>query len=173
MGKYTYLDTDNWQWLRAGAQDVADIVRLADTNYSEEITKIFTKNPTRLTYHLQQAILEQQYLPDRQLVSVARHRVTDQLLAWSWVERGKYTVYADEEMAVAEFLHTDLGLTLRTRMRLTAQALEQWIAWAEICQIPVLVSTSIRDDQSGFMRLHDQFGFVRRGSFAYRKIGTV
>jgi hypothetical protein len=72
-------------------------------------------------------------------------------------------------MAVAEFAHVDLELPLRTRMTLTAQTLEIWIAWCELNNIPVLCSTTIRQDQTGFMRLHDQFGFLRRGSFAYRK----
>ena len=74
-------------------------------------------------------------------------------------------------MAVGEFIHLDLNLTVRRRITLVAQVLEQWISWAEINQIPVLCSTSIREEQEAFMRLHDQYGFQRTGSFAYRRIG--
>ena len=171
MGKYTHSIADSWSWSLAMPQDVPDIVRLVDTNYSQEIEDvIFTKNPTRLHYHLHRAIVDQVYGLNTQNISIARDRNSQKLLAWAWIERGKYTVYSDEEMAVAEFAHVDLELPLRTRMTLTAQTLEIWISWCEINQIPVLCSTTIREDQKGFMRLHDQFGFVRRGSFAYRKI---
>ena len=171
MGKYTHSIADSWSWSLAMPQDVPDIVRLVDTNYSQEIEDvIFTKNPTRLHYHLHRAIVDQVYGLNTQNISIARDKDSQKLLAWAWIERGKYTVYSDEEMAVAEFAHVDLELPLRTRMTLTAQTLEIWISWCEINQIPVLCSTTIREDQKGFMRLHDQFGFLRRGSFAYRKI---
>jgi hypothetical protein len=171
MGKYTHTKNDSWSWTLATPQDVPDIVKLVDTNYSQEIEDIiFTKNPTRLHYHLHKAIVDQVYGLSIQNISIARDKDSQKLLAWAWIERGKYTVYSDEEMAVAEFSHVDLELPLRTRMTLVAQTLEIWISWCELNNIPVLCSTSIREDQAGFMRLHDQFGFVRRGSFAYRKI---
>ena len=174
MGKYTHTKQDAWQWLQATPQDVPDIVKLVDTNYSQEIEDvIFTKNPTRLHYHLHRAILNQQYGLNTQNISIARDKKTQKLLAWAWIERGKYTVYSDEEMAVAEFAHVDLTLSVRTRMTLIAQTLEIWICWCELHGIPVLCSTSIRDNQQGFMRLHEQFGFVVRGSFAYRKVDHV
>lgn len=171
MGNYTHTTTDAWAWTQAKPQDVPDIVQLVDTNYSQEIEGvIFKKNPTRLHYHLHKAIIDQLYGLTTQNISIARDKETQKLLAWAWVERGKFTVYSDDEMAVAEFVHVDLALPLRTKITLIAQTLEIWIAWCELNKIPVLCSTSIREDQSGFMKLHDQFGFMRRGSFAYRKI---
>jgi hypothetical protein len=172
MAKYTHTKDDTWAWDRATAYDVPNIVKLVDTNYSQEIDSvIFKKNPTRLSYHLHRTVLDMSYGVNTDLINVARDKATKELIAWSWIGRGKYTVYADEEMATAEFAHTDLTLPLRTKVTLIAQILEQWICWCEINHIPVLCSTTIREDQTGFMRLHDQFGFVRRGSFAYRRIG--
>jgi hypothetical protein len=51
-----------------------------------------------------------------------------------------------------------------------AQILQQWHMWCITGGIPVLVSTSIREDQAGFMHLHQTAGFVIRGSFAYLKV---
>jgi hypothetical protein len=171
MGNYTYTKNDPWIWTRATAMDVPKIVQLVDQNYSQEIDSvIFKKNPTRLSYHLHKSILDISYGINNELINIATDPDTKKLLAWGWVTRGKYTVYADEEMAVAEFAHVDLSLSIRTKIKLIAQILEQWRSWCEINSIPVLCSTSIREDQAGFMRLHDQYGFVRRGSFAYLKI---
>lgn len=169
MGKYTHSTADSWSWSRAIHTDVEDILNLVDQNYSEEILGVFTPNRTRMGYHLHTTILAQSYNLNQDNISIARDSITNKLLAWSWITRGKFQVYADEEMAVAEFAHVALELPLRTRMTLTAQTIEIWIAWCELNNIPVLCSTTIREDQTGFMRLHDQFGFKRRGSFAYRR----
>jgi len=37
----------------------------------------------------------------------------------------------------------------------------------------VLISSTIRADQAGFLRLHEQAGFTIRGSIAYRKTQNV
>lgn len=166
----THQPTDAWIWRRAEHIDIPAIIALMRSNYGSEVDDIFTINETRMSYHLHQAILEQTYLANSQLVSVAVKPESQQIMAFGWLQRGKYLPYANEEMAVAEIAHTDLSLPVRTRMRLIAQLLEQWIVWAEMNAIPVLCSTSIRSDQTGFMRLHDLYDFKRKGSFAYRKI---
>lgn len=170
MSKYTYSQNDAWTWRPAIHTDVEAILDLVDQNYSQEIQGIFTPNRTRMAYHLHDAILDQSYRLNKGNLTVAEDKATKQIIAWAWIVRGRYQVYADEEMAVAEFAHVDLALSARTKLTLVAQMLEQWIAWAHLHNIPVLSSTSIREDQAGFMRLHDQFGFTRRGSFAYKRI---
>jgi hypothetical protein len=136
-------------------------------DYECEIAGFFTPNQTRMTYHLHKAIISMAYGLNEELLSVAK--IGNRLVAWSWITRGKYQAYANEEMAVGEFIHVDLSLSPRKRVMLVAQVLEQWISWAELNKIPVLSSTSIRQDQTAFMKLHDQYGFKRNGSFAYRK----
>lgn len=170
MSKFTHTKDDPWTWTKAIHTDVENIVSLVDDNYSVEIDDIYTKSRTRLTFHLHKAILEMSYGINNQNISVAKDKLTKKVIAWAWIERGKFQVYANEESAVAEFAHVALDLPSRTKVTLIAQILEQWICWCEVNRIPVLCSTSIREDQTGFMKLHDQFGFKRRGSFAYRKI---
>jgi hypothetical protein len=170
MDKFTHSKTDSWVWQRARPQDVPAMVNLTDQYYGDEVDHvIFKKNPTRFHYHLHRAILDQVYGVNQQLLNVA---VKDsRIIAWSWIERGKYTPYADEEFATAEFVHIDLNLPARDRVRLTYQIIEQWQGWCRLHEIPVLCSTTIRNDQEGFMRIHERMGFVRRGSFAYKRIG--
>lgn len=167
--KLSYKSTDAWTWSRATPADVESMVALANTLYAVEITNFMTKNPTRYAYNLHRAILDQTFNPDQCLLSVAKN-LNNELLAYGWLERGKYTPYANEEMAVAEILHIDLALPIRTRLRLIGQMFDQWIIWCEVNKIPVLCSTSIRSSQEAFMRLHEAYGFVCNGSFAYRSI---
>lgn len=168
--KLQHSSNDDWNWVKAGHQDVEEIIQMAEQQYGPDVQKVLTTSPTRMAYHLHRAILDQTYIPHQELISVARHKFSNKLLAWAWITRGKFMPYADEEVAVAEFSHTDLALPLRTRMRLVGQTFDQWILWCELHQIPVLCSTSIRDDQKGFMKLHENYGFLIQGSFAYRRI---
>lgn len=165
-----YSDTDPWTWTRAAATDVEDIVRMAQDHYQLEIESVLTPSPETLTYNLHKTVVEQIFQPHQVMLSVARDKIDNHLMAWAWLERGSYTPYSPEEMATAEFLHTDLTASARTKTRLVGQALESWILWCELNKIPVLVSTSIRDSYAGFMRIHDAYGFQTKGSYAYRKI---
>lgn len=161
---------DDWTWSKAGHHDVEDIVQMADTLFGADVNSILETSPTRMSYHLHRGILDQTYIPHQELISVARHKLSNKLMAWAWITRGKFMPYADEEVAVAEFAHTDLSLPLRTRFKLVGQTFDQWILWCELNNIPVLCSTSIRSDQKGFMKLHEIYGFKTQGSFAWRKI---
>jgi len=170
MDKYNISPDDAWTWSRAGHEDVEGILDLVAQNYQDEINGVLVPNRPRMAYHLHRAILQQIFEEYQVLVTVAKDKTTNAIIAWAWLERGKYTVYASEEMATAEFAHVELTLSLRKKVKLVAQILEQWIEWCRVLKIPVLTSSSIRDDQTAFMRLHEQFGFLVRGSIAYKKI---
>jgi len=170
MDKYKISPNDTWTWSKAGHLDVEDILDLVAANYELELDAILVPNRPRMAYHLHKSILQQIFEQHQVLITQARDKTTNKLLAWAWLERGKYTVYAVEELATAEFIHVDLTATARQRITLIAQVLEQWIEWCKVWHIPVLTSSSIRDDQRAFMRLHEQFGFLVRGSIAYKRI---
>ena len=171
LEKLQHTDKDPWTWDRAIHTDIPGIVNLSDAIDSLEIDSILTKNPTKLTLELHHAVLDQSNGLSKQNVNLARNRETKRLMAWSWIQRGKHMPWANEEMAVAEMFSLDQSLPTLTKMRLTAQAIQFWILWAEVNDIPVLLSTSIRPHQQAFMRLHEEFGFEVRGSFAYKRIG--
>lgn len=156
-------------WNRAIHTDVEDIMDMMQNFYRPEIDGVFSPSRTRMGYHLHRAILDQSYGINEHCLGVARNPA-GKLVAWHWVTRGKFLPYANEEMAVGEFIHVDLELPAKQRMRLCIESLEQWIGWCLLHSIPVLSSTSIREDQAGFMRLHDRLGFKRHGSFAYKRI---
>lgn len=171
--RYLPSEKDTWHWRLAEPRDVIAITLMADQIYSDEIADIFTKQPQRMAHHVHMAITDQTYDLGRQQLIVAIDKKTNALLAYAWLERGGYTPYALEEMATAEFAHIDLSLPTTSRVRIMAQILQQWILWCQVYSIPVLVSTTIRADQSGFIRLHEAMGFKIRGSFAYKRIGEI
>lgn len=163
---------DAWIWRRAETKDVEAMVDLCSRHYSAEINEYFVYNPTRYAYHLYKSCLQQTFYPSQEYISVAEHKQSAAILAYTWCQRGKFTPYADCEMAVGEMLHVDLDQSVRTRLRLIGQTFDQWIIWCELHGIPVLCSTSIRSKQDTFMRLHDVYGFDCHGSFAYLRVAN-
>jgi hypothetical protein len=81
-------------------------------------------------------------------------------------------MYAAEEAAAASFAHMDMRLPLRTRITLMAQILQQWHLWCQVWSIPILISSTIREDQQGFINLHRAAGFAVRGSMAFQRISA-
>ena len=161
---------DTWTWRQARIGDVTDIVAMAETNFQSEMEKILTPDPALFARNIAIAIITQMHSLTQEQVLVARDQVTDTLVAWSWISRGSYTTYSRDEMAEARFVHCDLQLPIRTRITLTAQVLHQWYLWCMTGGVPVLVSSTIRADQSAFMRLHERAGFTVRGSMAYIRV---
>lgn len=168
--KYKWTEEDNWQWLYAEHSNIPDIVNMAQTQFQMEIDQIFKPQPEYYAYNLDLAITHQRHNKSREQLLVATNRETNKLMAYGWIGRGTFTTYAYEEVAEAKFAHCDLALPVRTRIRLIAQLIQEWIIWCEWNNIPVLVSTSIRDNQKGFMRLHEELGFKVKGSMAYYKV---
>ena len=168
MNKYSYSHTDPWIWERARHLDIPDIIALMRQNYEQEVDGIFTPNETIMSYNLSHAIIDTIYDARKDLISVARSG--GKLVCWSWLGLGNYMRYSNEEIAGAEFIHVDLTLSPRQRLRLIAQTLEMWEQYCILNKIPVLSSSSIRNDHVAFMRLHEKMGFTVHGTTSYKRI---
>ena len=168
--KFLPRATDTWIWRLADFADVDNIVALAEQFYQPEIESILTPTPELLAFNLRKGILNQTYDLSQEQIIVAVDKTTAQLTAWAWCQRGIYMPYAPEEVAEAAFAHVRLDMSTRLRVTITAQIIQQWILWCHLWRIPVLVSSSIRQEQTAFMRLHEQFGFSTAGSLAYKRI---
>jgi hypothetical protein len=169
LQRYLPSGRDTWTWRLAQPEHVIPIVALADTQYGTEVNQIFTTDPRRMAQHVHMSITQQTYDHSREQIIVAENQ-SGHVVAWAWIGRGIYMPYAPEECAEGKFIHMDLNLPVTARLRITAQALIQWHIWCQIQGIPVLISSTIRQDQAGFLRLHEQAGFTIRGSIAYMKM---
>ena len=170
LERYLPSERDTWTWRIARLADVPDIVRLAQDHFQLEMEQIIRPDPALFARNIGIGIITQMHSLTQEQVLVARDRVTDTLVAWSWISRGSYTTYSRDEMAEARFVHCDLTLPVRSRLTLSAQVLQQWYLWCMTAGVGVLVSSSIRSDQTAFMRLHEAAGFSVRGSTAYIRI---
>jgi hypothetical protein len=163
-------ESDAWEWELASNKDIPEIVLMAEGMFQNEVEHIFTPDRMYLAYSLEIALTTQKYNKSQTLLTVARNKESNKLMAWAWLGRNGFTTYSRDEMAEAKFIHCDLTLSTRQRITIVAQAIQMWEGWCHLHKIPVLVSTTVRAEQKAFLKLHEQLGFTLRGSIAYKRI---
>jgi len=168
--KYQPQPDDAWQWDYAQYPDVEDMYTMAKQHFEREMDSLLTINDASYRYALDIATSHQRHNLALEQILVCRDKTTNQLLAYSWISRGHRAPYSLDEMAEGKMAHTDLTLPSRQRIHILVQMISYWEIWARSLGIPVLVSTSIREEQATFLRLHERLGFTVRGGIAYKRL---
>lgn len=168
---YTHRASDRWRWRPTTGADAQDITDLALVCFGGETDKVFNNDPIEYSRNVTLATVNQFYNPLTELVSVAYDG--DMLLAYTWVIRGQYAPWSKEEMAVVRIAHCRLDLSQRERITLLAQMIMMWEVWARACKIKIIFSSTIRESQDPFMRLHERAGYAVRGSCAYKRLNSI
>lgn len=168
---YGHRATDRWRWRQSTGADTQDIVDLALVCFGGETDKFFRNDPLEYGRNIMLATVNQFYNPVSELLSVAYDG--DMLLAYTWVIRGQYAPWSKEEMATVRIAHVRQDLSQRERITLLAQMLQMWEVWARAGKVNIIFSSTIRESQDPFMRLHERAGYHVRGSCAYKRLNTI
>jgi hypothetical protein len=156
-------------WRPATGQDVTAIVALAEANFQTEIDTIFTPEPITYSRNITLAIINQFYKPTTELFSVAVEP-TGNLLAYTWAKTNDYAPWSDDKMVGVRMAHLDLGLSSRDRIQLLKDMIQLWEGFALLSESPIICSTTMRNDQTAFLKLHQRAGYDVRGSYAYKRL---
>jgi hypothetical protein len=161
------------EWTLADPRyDCKDIVYLADSLYGSETDGILTRSPATMLRHATISATVQLFDKSKEFLAVCRsHDDPDypdgKLLGFCWFDRGGYTTYSTEEISNSKFHFVDLTLPPRLRIRLINEMIDQHILWAGNNGIPVVCSTSIRENHKAFVKIHEKRGFTVNGSYAW------
>jgi len=168
LEKYRPTERDTWTWRLATLNDIDQIVQISEQIFKDEVIGITNFDTNLFVKNISISIVKQTFnFLDEQII-VAKEN--NKVIAWSWLVRGLYTTYSKDEIADGRFSHVDINLPIRKKITLLAQIIQQWVLWATVCGIPMIHSDTMRKEQRAFLRLHEQAGFVIRGSFAYLRI---
>jgi len=161
----------NYTWRPANGDDMNKIVAMAEQHFQTEIDTIFKPEPIVYSRHITFAIVNQYYNPRAELLSVA---VNDSgtMIAYTWAKSQEYAAWSDNEMVSVRMAHVSLDLSARLRIRLIQDMINLWESWAKIINVPIICSTTMRNDQGAFLKLHAKNGYDVRGSYAYKKLST-
>lgn len=163
---------DPWSWLPAAGTDITDMVSLTQRDFECEADTIFRTDPLVMSRNLTQAVVRQFYNPSTEMVWLARHDDTAAVVGYVWAERGQRAAWSDDEMVAVKIVHVDLSLSVRQRVTLCDQMIFLWENWARSIGVPIVCSTTMRGDQTGFLRLHQRRGYDVRGSIAYKRFSS-
>lgn len=172
LNRYAHTVEDPWRWRPATGPDTEAIVAMAQSHFGLETDQIFENDPIEYSRNVLIATVNQFYNPKRELISVAVHTDTQQILAYTWAERGQRAPWSSEELVAVKIAHVNLKLSNRARIHLLAQMIRMWEVWARACDVKIICSVSVRGEQRGFMHLHELAGYSVRGSVAYKRLST-
>lgn len=162
----------NYTWRPATGLDVSQIVQMAVDHYQTEIDTIFKPDPVAYSRNITFAVVNQFYCPTTELLSVATDS-TNNIVAYTWAKTGERSPWSDDEMVIVKMAHLSLNLSPRERVVLVKDMLRLWEAFATLANVSIICSTTMRRDQSTFLKLHERHGYDVRGSYAYKKISAV
>lgn len=168
--RYAHTEADPWRWRPAAGPDTEAITAMALSHFGLETDHIFVNDPIEYSRNVLIATVNQFYNPKKELISVAVHEESQQIIAYTWAMRGQYAPWSTEEMVAVRIAHVNLRLSQRGRIHLLAQMIRMWEVWARACDLKIICSTTMRGDQTAFMHLHDRAGYSVRGSIAYKRL---
>ena len=170
---FTIKDTDTYTWAPAVGTDVADIIELSNTHFTDESAGMLKVDLHRGAKLITESIVNQLYYPNSEFVIVARHKETNKLGAWAWSKRNCLMEYSSEETTELRMIHIDKTLPTRDKVALVGQAVSIWHMWAQMNKIPVMVSATLRSEQKAFLRILEALGFTLNGSYAFLRTQIV
>jgi hypothetical protein len=144
------------------------MVNMAVEHFQQEIDDLFMPEPVAYSRNLTIAVVNAFYMPDTELILVARDH-SYRMLAYTWVRR-ESAPWSDDPMALVRMAHVDLSVPPRDRVRLVKEMLEQWDSWAQSAGLKIICSTTMRRGQRAFLKIHEAHGYDVRGSYAYKKV---
>ena len=158
-----------YNWRPATGNDVAAIVNMAQTHFQQEIDLIYTPDPVAYSRNITLAVVNQFYLPTTELLSVA-YSDSGQLLAYTWARANERAAWSDDRMIVIRMAHLALDLSPRIRVGLINDMMTLWENFAVFADTPIICSTTMRNDQQTFLKMHKRNGYDVRGSYAYKRL---
>jgi hypothetical protein len=66
--------------------------------------------------------------------------------------------------------HVDPTMSSRSRITLLKDMLDIWERFAQMTNTPIIASSTIREEQQAFLKLHEQRGYIIKGSTAYLRV---
>ena len=155
--------------MNSNGSHINSIVKLAESHFQNEIDEFFKPEPITYSRNISHAIINQFYLPHTELVSVATNN--DNLLAYTWLNL-EVAPWSDDKIAYVKMAHVDLTLPIRLRIQLVTDMFTIWENFAKLANVSIICSTTMRKDQSAFLKLHEKHGYDIRGSYAYKKLSA-
>lgn len=158
----------HYTWTKCSTADSADLMALS-LMVEFEVNKIFNFNPNVLAHNIVLGLVNQFYTGTSDLICGVRD-ADNKLLAYTWAKTGETTMWSTERVMSIRMAHVDPSLSSRTRIKLLEDMLEIWERFAQLTNTPIIASSTLRNEQQAFLKLHQRRGYIIKGSTAYLRV---
>jgi hypothetical protein len=158
----------NYNWKKCSTADSGDLMALS-LLVEFEVNKIFNFNPNVLAHNIVLGLVNQFYTGTSDLIIGARNDA-GKLMAYTWCKTGESTMWSTEHVMSIRMAHVDPALSHRTRIKLLKDMMEIWENFALITNTPIIASSTLRNEQQAFLKLHQRQGYIIKGSTAYLRV---
>lgn len=160
-----------YTWRPATGTDIKDIINISYP-FLFEVESIWSIDEIAFTRNLTLAVVNQFFAPTTELLSVCVDEKNN-VIAYTWAKKGETAHWSNEEMLVIKLAHIAIDLPNKIKIQLIKDMLHMWEAFATLAQVNIICSTTMRNNQSAFLKLHQRQGYIVRGSTAYKKLNTL
>jgi len=159
----------SYSWTPATGEDFTAIAHLAKTHFIPEVDQIFVPSDFAISKNITYAIINQTYSPLSELLSICKD-TNGNILAYTWVVANQTVAWSLDRMTCIKMAHVDLTLPPRLRVKIISDMMILWEEYAKLVNDVIVCSTTMRHDQTAFLKLHEKRGYSVRGSFAYKRL---
>ena len=158
----------NYTWTYAGLNDSNDLLDIS-LKVKFEVDTIYDFNPNVLAHNIVTGLVNQYYTGCTDLFAITRNE-ENRIIAYTWAHSGDGSMFSNEKLVTVRMAHVDPDLGNRQKILLLKDMLVIWERFAQLTQNPIIVSSTIREKQSAFLRLHERAGYIVRGTAAYKRV---
>lgn len=170
---FSIQDSDEHTFTPLVGADVADCLDLSKEHYGDEMSGQLTLDIHRAAHQLTDIVVQQLYYPTKVLAVACREKAGGRLIGYIVARRDCYQEFSSDETTELRIIHIAKDITSRQKVRLVGQFVLIWNQWAVGNKIPVMVSATLREEQSAFLRILETLGFTVSGSYAWFRTDRV
>ena len=153
-------------WRKATYHDFEQVITMSH-NIAGEIESVFEVNRRVGEYHLINDLTSQQFKPSTALILV--HETNNKIDAFTWA-RVETMLWSNDAMLSMRIVEVAPELSLRIKFKLLREMMAQWEQYCCEYNVPIICSSTVRQEQQGFLRLHRELGYVQRGCWNYKRV---
>ena len=161
-----------YTWGPLQGNDINKLVELSNTHFRHEVDELFDIDLVYLEKCIAHGFINQLYSPLSELLSVAKDE-SGKVIAWTWAKVGERAVWSTDPILTISMAHIDMSLSPKARVRIVNDMLDLWERFAHLARTPIICSTTMRKEQSAFLKLHERKGYKVRNNVAYKRLNLT
>ena len=163
------IEMTQYTWRPIQSPDIEQVSKLAISQLTSEIDEIFNVDQNECNYSITTSVVNQFFSPLTEIFSVAVDK-DNNIVAFTSATTSEKSLWSHDKILTIKIAHVDKNLPKRQAITLINDMFKIWENFAKLSHSNIILSNTMRKNQSTFLKLHSQNGYVVRGSFAYKKL---